>query len=159
MGILLDAMGYVAVHHDLVELVASRPDIIHQNLVRSEFVLNWSVTVIHFLQFHPVPQLVDHLNPEPRLKQSDKRRLVPCRENVPVTINFGEASKKRINVYIYDLFRDTINSSDYVPLSDRMHTEEKIGINVKGNCRCTIRGPVWRNRGKPRNISVKITDL
>jgi hypothetical protein len=126
VGILLDAMGYIAVHHDFVELVASRPDIIHQDLVRSEFVLDRSVTVINFLQFHPVPQLVDHLNPEPRLKQSDKVRLVLCRKNVSIITNLGEASKKRIHVYVYDLYRDIVNSSDYVALNDRMNTEYKI---------------------------------
>jgi hypothetical protein len=57
------------------------------------------VTVVNFLQFHPVPQLVDHLNPEPRLQQSDKLRLVLCRNNVSITTNLGEARKKEIDVY------------------------------------------------------------
>jgi hypothetical protein len=71
MSILLDAMGNVAVHHDFVELVASRSDVVHQTLVRGEFVFDRSVAVVNFLQFHAVSQLVDHLNPEPRLKQNN----------------------------------------------------------------------------------------
>ena len=67
VGVLLDTMRYVAVHHDFVELVPSRPDIIHQDLVRGKFVLDGGTTVVDLLQFHPVPQFVDHLHPESRL--------------------------------------------------------------------------------------------
>lgn len=63
VSILLNAMGYVAIHHDFVELVASRPDVIHQDLVRGEFVLDGGTTVVDLLQFHPMTQFVDHLHP------------------------------------------------------------------------------------------------
>jgi hypothetical protein len=56
------------------------------------------VAVVNFLQFHTMPQLVDHLNPEPRLKQSDKRRLVLRTKNVSVSTNLGVAGNKQINV-------------------------------------------------------------
>jgi len=67
VGVLLDAMGYIAVHHNFVELIATRSNIIHQDLVWGEFVLDGGATVVDFLQFHPVTQLVDDLNPQPRL--------------------------------------------------------------------------------------------
>lgn len=55
MGVLFDAMRYVAVYHDFIELVASRSDIIHQDLVRGEFVLDGGATVVDLLQLDPVP--------------------------------------------------------------------------------------------------------
>jgi hypothetical protein len=89
------------------------------------------VAVVNFLQFHTMPQLVDHLNPKPRLKQSDNSRLVLCTKNVSVSTNLGVADNKGINVLINDLFSDNPNSSDYIALNDRMNIEYKIGRHVK----------------------------
>jgi hypothetical protein len=69
------------------------------------------VAVVNFLQFHAVPQLMNHLNPESRLKQCENRRLVIRTKNVSVSINLNVGGNKRINVLRNCLFSDTPNSS------------------------------------------------
>lgn len=74
MRVLLDPVGDVAVHHDLVELVASRPYVVHEDLVRRQLVLYGGAAVADLLQLHAVPQLTYHLHPQPRLHTQHNNR-------------------------------------------------------------------------------------
>lgn len=74
MRVLLDPVGDVAVHHDLVELVAPRPYVVHEDLVRRQLVLYGGAAVANLLQLHAVPQLTYHLHPQPSLHTQHNNR-------------------------------------------------------------------------------------
>ena len=69
MGILLDFGGKFAIHHNLVQFVPLRTDIIHENFIRCQGILNWcSVGIqLNLLQFHHFSQLTNNLHPETSL--------------------------------------------------------------------------------------------
>ena len=71
VGILLDGVRDVGLRH-LVERVPPRPDVVHEDLVGRQLELDGRARVVHLLELHAVPQLPDHLPPEPRLQQKQQ---------------------------------------------------------------------------------------
>ena len=68
MGILLNLGWDFTVDHDLFQLVPPRPDVIHQNLVRSHLVLDRSLGVVSLLQLDALTELVHRHDPQIGLK-------------------------------------------------------------------------------------------
>jgi hypothetical protein len=56
-----------------------------------------------------VPQLVDHLNPEPRLKQSANRRWVGSMRKVPESTNLGETRNGLM--YLFMIYLMTLSTA------------------------------------------------
>ncbi len=63
MGVPLDPWRQLAVHHHLVQLVAPRSDVVHEDLIGCEFILDRSLGVVGLLQLDTLPELVHSLNP------------------------------------------------------------------------------------------------
>lgn len=63
VSIFLDLVRNVSVHHHFVQFVPPRPDIVHEDFIRSQFEFDRRPVVVDLLQFHSVPQFPYHLNP------------------------------------------------------------------------------------------------
>ena len=68
MCVLFHLGREIAVDHDFVQLVPTRPDVVHKNLVRGEGIFNGRLCEVGLFQLDSVSQLVHRLNPQVSLK-------------------------------------------------------------------------------------------